>query len=352
MSECCDIENGEREGALTGKPLVSVKMPTYNHASYIEKAIECVLAQKTTFPFELVIGEDCSTDGTREIVFDYAKRYPEIIHVVYSDENVGMHKNSKRTNAALRGKYIAYCEGDDYWQREDKLQLQVDYLESHPECGLVHSDHDRYYAEIDKTISRFYEVTNNQPPAEPNLVVGWGALYNILTCTAMARLELVNKILRETKLYQDDEYIGGYDYPLFIELSMLSKVHYINESLSTYTVQSESASNIKDYRKKAYFIKSNIEGGLEVARKYNQTEDIEYLESKWNRMQYWISFWEQNPELANQARANDHDFSIKDKILYVGAVNKAAHHLIRVIYEVSDKLKSLSGYGLKKYYTQ
>ena len=90
------------------EPLVSVKMLTYNHEPYIAKAIECVLAQKTNFAFELVIGEDCSTDGTREIVFDYAQRFPEIIRVITSDQNVGMKKNSKRVNAALRGKYIAW----------------------------------------------------------------------------------------------------------------------------------------------------------------------------------------------------------------------------------------------------
>ncbi len=123
-------------------PLVSVKMITYNHEPYIRQAIEGVLSQKTNFPFELVIGEDCSTDGTREIVFDYAKRYPDIIHVITSEFNVGMKANGKRTFDACKGKYIAYCEGDDYWNRDDKLQKQVNYMESHPECGLVCSNYD------------------------------------------------------------------------------------------------------------------------------------------------------------------------------------------------------------------
>ncbi len=125
-------------------PLVSVKMITYNHAPFIAQAIEAVLQQKTNFPFELVIGEDCSTDGTRKIVFEYQEKYPDIIRVLTSEKNVGMKKNSYRTIKACRGKYIAFCEGDDYWHREDKLQKQVAYLESHPECGLVFADCDVY----------------------------------------------------------------------------------------------------------------------------------------------------------------------------------------------------------------
>ena len=124
--------------------LVSVSMITYNHAPYIAQAIEGVLQQKVNFPIELVVGEDCSTDGTRQIVLEYQKKYPDIIRVITSDNNVGSHKNSLRTMKACRGKYIAFCEGDDYWHHPHKLRIQVDYLETHPECGLVFADCDVY----------------------------------------------------------------------------------------------------------------------------------------------------------------------------------------------------------------
>ncbi|HUU20551.1 MAG TPA: glycosyltransferase [Sedimentisphaerales bacterium] len=118
------------------EPLVSVKMITYNHEPYIAQAIEGVLRQETSFPFELVIGEDCSTDGTLEIVFDYQKKYPDIIRVITSDQNVGMRKNGLRTQKACRGKYMALCEGDDYWTSPHKLQKQVDFLDNHAECSM------------------------------------------------------------------------------------------------------------------------------------------------------------------------------------------------------------------------
>ena len=121
------------------KPLVSVKTITYNHAAYIGQCIEGVLMQKTTFPFELIIGEDCSTDGTRAIVLEYAQKYPEIIRVVTSDSNVGARNNARRAQSACRGLYMAYCEGDDYWTDPYKLQKQVDFLEAHPEYpGCFH----------------------------------------------------------------------------------------------------------------------------------------------------------------------------------------------------------------------
>ncbi|WAK00568.1 glycosyltransferase [Methylobacter sp. YRD-M1] len=109
-------------------PIVSVHMITYNHGPYLAEAIEGVIAQKTDFPIELVIGEDCSTDNTREIALDYQRRYPHLIRVIYPDQNVGMHRNFRQVNDACRGEFIAYCEGDDYWVDPDKLREQAAVL--------------------------------------------------------------------------------------------------------------------------------------------------------------------------------------------------------------------------------
>ncbi len=111
------------------EPMVTVRTSTYQHAPYIKQCIEGVLMQKTTFPFEFIIGEDFSTDGTRETVFEYAKKYPDIIRVFTADYNVGAKANGQRCIRASRGKYMAICEGDDYWTDPQKLQKQVDFLE-------------------------------------------------------------------------------------------------------------------------------------------------------------------------------------------------------------------------------
>ena len=115
---------------------VSVVMITYNHERFIAQAIEGVLMQRTDFVIELVIGEDCSTDGTRAIVRSYGERYPERIRLILPERNQGARTNFAETLSACRGQYIAICEGDDYWTDSLKLQKQVDFLESHPNCSL------------------------------------------------------------------------------------------------------------------------------------------------------------------------------------------------------------------------
>jgi len=122
------------------KPLVSVLTITYNHAPYIRRCIESILMQKTTFPFELVIGEDCSTDGTREIVLDYAKNYPDVIRIITSETNVGENANERRTGLACQGEFIAICEGDDYWIDPLKLQKQYDAIKKYDATLVTHGD--------------------------------------------------------------------------------------------------------------------------------------------------------------------------------------------------------------------
>ena len=123
---CRETSDTER---LCPHPVVSVIMVTYNHEPYIREAIESVLMQKTDFEVELIIGEDCSQDRTREICFDYQRRYPEKIRVLWSDENVyKISGHERRCIYKARGDYLAFCEGDDYWTDPLKLQKQVDLI--------------------------------------------------------------------------------------------------------------------------------------------------------------------------------------------------------------------------------
>lgn len=120
-------------------PIVSVAMLAYNHEKYIKQALDSVLMQNVNFIYEIVVGEDCSTDNTRVILLEYKKRFPDKINLILHEKNVGMHNNSVIVRRACRGKYRANCEGDDYWTDPYKLQKQVDFLESHPEyIGTAH----------------------------------------------------------------------------------------------------------------------------------------------------------------------------------------------------------------------
>lgn len=125
-------------------PLVSISCITYNHASYIKECIDGFLMQKTNFNFEVLIHDDHSIDGTEEIIKEYAKQYPDIIKPLFEKENqysLGKPIGSVVWNLPrARGKYIAMCEGDDYWIDPYKLQKQVDIMENNPNCSLVISN--------------------------------------------------------------------------------------------------------------------------------------------------------------------------------------------------------------------
>ncbi|RGG43533.1 glycosyltransferase [Butyricimonas paravirosa] len=131
------------------EPLVSVTVITYQQADYIADCINGILMQRTTFPIEIIIGEDGSSDGTTEICKDFAEKNRDKIRLFIRDRSLSQYKTSEgkvvRFNGvwnrmSARGKYIAVCEGDDYWIDPLKLQKQVDYLESNPNCSLCFHD--------------------------------------------------------------------------------------------------------------------------------------------------------------------------------------------------------------------
>jgi glycosyltransferase involved in cell wall biosynthesis len=173
------------EGCITD-PLISVVVPTFNHEAFINAALDGAVMQDTVFPYEIIVGEDCSTDRTREIVLGYQRKYPDKIRALLSNENHGKYTGTGRINFmrcqhACRGKYIAMCEGDDYWTDPNKLQQQVEYLESNPEYAItfhnvkvVYEDENRtheYY--VNRRVSGNIDATI--PPYESgmeNLVHG------------------------------------------------------------------------------------------------------------------------------------------------------------------------------------
>ena len=214
--------------ALVRDPVASVHMITYKHEAFLAEAIEGVLRQKTEYPYELVIGEDCSKDNTRRIALDYQHRHPQIIRVIYSDSNVGMLCNSYRTFEACRGKYVALCEGDDYWQHPEKLQKQMLVLEHSKECVLVHSDFDvRSGSRVVKSANR----RAGRLEARGHVVEAL-LLHNFIsTCTVCLRTEIVREYVRSS--FAANGYAMG-DYPLWLFAAQKGQVEYLDESLATY----------------------------------------------------------------------------------------------------------------------
>jgi glycosyltransferase involved in cell wall biosynthesis len=122
------------------KPVVSVLMITFNHREFIGEALESAVTQITDFDYEIVVGDDASSDGTQDIILDFQHRYPDKIRALLHPVNLGClgKKNLVKTLFTCRGEYIALLEGDDYWTTPHKLQMQVDFLRNHPECAMCY----------------------------------------------------------------------------------------------------------------------------------------------------------------------------------------------------------------------
>ena len=176
-------------------PLVSVCMTTYNHEAYLAQAIEGVLSQQTDFGVELVVGEDCSTDRTRAVCERYAAQYPDRIRLVTSGENVGWRANYRRTFEACRGKYVAYCDGDDWWSDPRKLQMQVEVMESDATCGMCYTSVNEYMqasGELLPDPDRHYTDFEN-------MLLG----ISVPNCTTLARRELIAAYYAEIRPEED-----------------------------------------------------------------------------------------------------------------------------------------------------
>lgn len=246
----------------SANPKVSTCMITYNHEKYISRAIESVLMQVTDFEIELVIGEDCSNDSTRAICENFAGQFPDKIKLMFSDKNHGMVLNFLRTLEHCQGKYIAICEGDDYWTNPFKLQKQVDFLEKNVDFGMVYTDV--------KIIDKYNNIIeNNANNICKRYMSGWifTALLKgnfINTCTVVFRKDLLPEGMDNAgKLW------FVYDYWLWLRIAINSKIYFMNEITGAYRFLEDSVSHSPDFkdRRKSYFLFSDV---LEAFGKENK----------------------------------------------------------------------------------
>jgi glycosyltransferase involved in cell wall biosynthesis/RimJ/RimL family protein N-acetyltransferase len=229
------------------KPMVSVFMITYNHEPYIGQAIESILAQKTNFDFDIVIGEDCSTDNTRKIVLGYAEKKPGKIKPLLHEQNIGAIANQMAVFSACTGKYIAICEGDDYWTDPLKLQKQVDFLEANPEYGLVYSDFkiiDKEGNDIDQPAHKSIRERYQEGYVFTELLKG----NFINTCSVVFRKELM-----PGDIYVSEKSWFIYDYWLWLRVATKSKIHFINEATAAYRFHDGGVSHSNGFKDKRKF---------------------------------------------------------------------------------------------------
>ena len=207
------------------EPLVSICCITYNHKNYIRDAIEGFLMQKTTFEIEILIHDDASTDGTDEIIRDYESKFPEIIKPLYEEENqwsLGRKGSIVFNIPRARGKYIALCEGDDYWTDPFKLQKQVDFLERNSNHSMCFHGA-KVISESNYLNNSIFSNLQNRDYNSDELLEKW----IVPTASVVFRKELFNKIP------QSEKFIYG-DIITFLTMAAYGKVRCIDEAMSVY----------------------------------------------------------------------------------------------------------------------
>ena len=213
--------------------MVSIKCLVYNHAPYLRQCLDGFVMQKTNFKFEAVVHDDCSTDGSQEIIKEYAAKYPDIIKPIYETENqYSKHDGSLRriVDAHLNGKYIAFCEGDDYWTDPNKLQMQVDYMEAHPEYSMCYTGFINVNEQGTEICRPRYERLMDVSQSGDILIHLLNGNF-IMTCTTCFRNDVLT-----SKIYENLP--CKYDYSLFLTACVLGKAKYIPSKTAAYRMTS------------------------------------------------------------------------------------------------------------------
>ena len=209
---------------------VSVICLTYNHRAFIRECLEGFVRQKTTFPFQVIVHDDASTDGTAEIVKEYAQRYPHIIQPILQQENQWQKRMTLKTFVypRLQGEYVAFCEGDDYWTDENKLQKQVDFLDANPDYAVCFHPVQVYWQDSG--------LSNKLFPSE-----AYRFNKDILTLEDLLKHNFIqtNSVLLKWRFYKDSyDLIPGRilpgDWFIFLLHAELGKIKFMPEVMSVY----------------------------------------------------------------------------------------------------------------------
>jgi len=223
---------------------------TYNHVRFIEKAIESVLEQKTNYSWRLIIADDFSTDGTRDILYKYQEKYSDIITLILQEKNWGPVKNGTELLLAADSQYVIFFEGDDYWTSPYKMQKQIDFLESNADySGCFHS------------FSVLNEVTGEVKPRKHPILIE----KDVFTTTDFLRawfLQTSTLAFRKHILNHLPDFFRTYtrDVTLVLLTSLHGNLKYIDESMTMYRNHQEGMSKQKaDYQKELININKRAE---------------------------------------------------------------------------------------------
>lgn len=310
--------------------MVSINCITYNHEKFIADALESFIMQKVDFDYEILVHDDASTDKTADIVRLYEAKYPNLINAIYQSENI--HSKGLRScvynQRRARGKYIAICEGDDYWTDPYKLQKQVDYMESHPSCSVcVHAG---YMVNENKEMKKRHVRPNigDKEFTVKEIILGGGGLF-----VTNAMLYVRELGLNRPKFYEVSPVC---DYPLMVYFALQGSVHYIDEFMSAYRVGvAGSWSNLtfSDTEKTVKHFKGTLEM-LDELNRYTNNDYFDSIEIKKNQIHFKLNLIQGNFDVLKSNQFNNYymQLNVNEKIAisirqYLPELYKRLKHL-------------------------
>jgi len=230
-------------------PLISVVVICYNQEQTIGRALDSILNQKTTYSFEIIIGEDASpNDNTRAVCEEYVRKYPEKIRILPKASNKGLIRNYYDCLSECKGEFIATCTGDDWWHNADKLELQIEFLKANPSFGVVHTEADIY----DPVLRKTFHPSRPRNCPEGDVLEKMFRLNFIYAISVVFRKELLKYANFEDWLKLN---FVAEDHAMWLAFAPHTLFHYLPVSTITYSSSLESASRSTSLSKRLEFIK-------------------------------------------------------------------------------------------------
>ena len=225
--------------------MISVLVCTYNQEKYLAQALDSILMQKCDEPFEILVGDDCSTDNTGKIANDYQSRYLEKVKVMRPEKNVGASLNMARLANVAKGEFLSICDGDDYWLREDVLQKQLDVFRANPDVGMICA-----MAKCYNQGMGIYQGTLGYSGAE-DLATMLRDNRDVAAPTIAFRRDLMLRCIAESQWYIDQNWF--YDSVMAYWFAYNSKIKFLDEELAAYRVLNNSACHTDSPEKEAEY---------------------------------------------------------------------------------------------------
>jgi len=330
---------------MNKSPLVSILVTTYNQEAYIGKTLDSLLMQDCAFDFEVLIGEDCSTDQTRKICQEYAQIHPNRIRLFLNEQNKGLIKNYFDLLGQANGFYLADCGGDDCWLTKDKLSRQVQLMEQYPELSMVYGNWQKYYENSMKL------ETNMSGICEDWFKPGYRgiqAVRDYLNEQDFPRLVLGTSLFRtdwmkeQIELFPDlflGEKVVCEDLPMTLSMLLKGPVYLMKEELMVYRVLEKSSSHsdsLKDFSYPVFLQTMELAFGLGLT-----VEDIgPYTKKALPNLVF--SAFETNDkqwmlQIGKDLKKYGVKCSLKQKIQYASTLNQWIYRLVFLAYKTFKK---------------